>query len=288
MTIVGKSSTLHCKSSKLHLLKAEAIGWSKLAAPAGASLILSFFNLLGCYKKMPVMNDVINMIIFHSQKKKKKKKTIFLAWGISARADDYTQDGRWCTKKIVDDRDGGTSVAAAARLSSPPASNNPNQATCDLVTQHLLQVKRWRLSMNLIHVFQFQDSLAFVPTILETPAAEADALAKSGALPTFSDNQQASNFGNQAPVNSQMAAQPQSPAVLAALLSLGNFFVWLDLLCQLVLPLLLKTTNESGAHSNNNDLGGFFSLPGSYTSMAQQTAPPLSTAAPVIVPQLRG
>lgn len=51
--------------------------------------------------------------------------------------------------------------------------------------------------MNLIHVFQFQDSLAFVPTILETPAAEADALAKSGALPTFSDNQQASNFGNQ-------------------------------------------------------------------------------------------
>lgn len=92
----------------------------------------------------------------------------------------------------------------------------------------------------------------------------------------------------QAPVNSQMAAQPQSPAVLAALLSLGNFFVWLDLLCQLVLPLLLKTTNESGAHSNNNDLGGFFSLPGSYTSMAQQTAPPLSTAAPVIVPQLRG
>lgn len=40
------------------------------------------------------MNDVINMIIFHSQKKKKKKKTIFLAWGISARADDYTQDGR--------------------------------------------------------------------------------------------------------------------------------------------------------------------------------------------------
>ncbi|KAH1047105.1 hypothetical protein J1N35_037889 [Gossypium stocksii] len=176
--------------------------------------------------------------------------TIFLAWGISARADDYTQDGRWCTKKIVDDRDGGTSVAAAARLSSPPASNNPNQATCNLVTQQLLQAKRWRVSMNLIHVFQFQESLAFVPTILKTPATEADPLAKSGALPTFSDNQQASNFGNQ--------FSPSAP----------------------------QTTNESGAHGNNNVLGGFFSLPGSYASMAQQTALPLSTAAPVIVPQL--
>lgn len=35
------------------------------------------------------------------------------------------------TEKIFDDRDGETSVAAAPRASSPPASNNPNQAASD-------------------------------------------------------------------------------------------------------------------------------------------------------------
>lgn len=95
---------------------------------------------------------------------------------------------------------------------------------------------------------------------------------------------------------------PKFPGLLHRLLSIHKWLLNLKALPYQLLSLTLETffmagsavpvgspsapqtTNESGAHSNNNVLGGFFSLPGSYTSMAQQTAPPLSTAAPVIVP----
>ncbi|XWS13254.1 hypothetical protein CRYUN_Cryun36dG0021700 [Craigia yunnanensis] len=171
--------------------------------------------------------------------------------GSGARAGDHSQDGRRIerkfyeqnigappsyeeallhTEKIFDDRDGETSVAASARASSPPASNNPNQATSfdfgnsaspnqkveafdefdprgsvsvapntapAATPAPATAVPTTSTSAEIDLLGTLSDSLAIVPTTPETPAAKADAHANSGAIPTFTANQSTSNFGNQ-------------------------------------------------------------------------------------------
>nr|KJB71859.1 hypothetical protein B456_011G144900 [Gossypium raimondii] len=168
--------------------------------------------------------------------------------GSNARADDYSQDGRRHEQKFSEqnngappsyeavneshspvhsERDGETSVAAAPRSSSPPASNNPNLATSDfgnLASPSNKNVEAFnafdpRVSVSAASagapvstpapapptastsseidlLGALSDSWAVVPTLSETPAAEADAHAK-GSIPSFAANPSASNSGNQ-------------------------------------------------------------------------------------------
>ncbi|PPD86132.1 hypothetical protein GOBAR_DD16928 [Gossypium barbadense] len=168
--------------------------------------------------------------------------------GSNARADDYSQDGRRHEQKFSEqnngappsyeavneshspvhsERDGETSVAAAPRSSSPPASNNPNLATSDfgnLASPSNKNVEAFnafdpRVSVSAASagapvstpapapptastsseidlLGALSDSWVVVPTLSETPAAEADAHAK-GSIPSFAANPSASNSGNQ-------------------------------------------------------------------------------------------
>ncbi|KAH1047109.1 hypothetical protein J1N35_037893 [Gossypium stocksii] len=168
--------------------------------------------------------------------------------GSNARADDYSQDGRRHEQKFSEqingappsyeavneshspvhsERDGETSVAAAPRSSSPPASNNPNLATSDfgnLASPSNKNVEAFnafdpRVSVSAASagapvstpapppptastsseidlLGALSDSWAVVPTLSETPATEADAHAK-GSIPSFAANPSASNSGNQ-------------------------------------------------------------------------------------------
>ncbi|TYI61081.1 hypothetical protein E1A91_D10G147800v1 [Gossypium mustelinum] len=171
--------------------------------------------------------------------------------GSNARADDYSQDGSFYRRHeqkfseqnngappsyeavneshspVHSERDGETSVAAAPRSSSPPASNNPNLATSDfgnLASPSNKNVEAFnafdpRVSVSAASagapvstpapapptastsseidlIGALSDSWAVVPTLSETPAAEADAHAK-GSIPSFAANPSASNSGNQ-------------------------------------------------------------------------------------------
>ncbi|XVF29300.1 hypothetical protein REPUB_Repub15cG0109100 [Reevesia pubescens] len=128
---------------------------------------------------------------------------------------------------VHSERGGETSVAAAPRASSPPGSNNPNQATTDFgnsASSPNQKVEAFdefdprgsvsvtpttapaatpapaaavSTSAEIDLLGALSDSLAIVPATPETPAAEADTHANSGAIPTFAANQSASNFGNQ-------------------------------------------------------------------------------------------
>ncbi|TYG99010.1 hypothetical protein ES288_A10G162700v1 [Gossypium darwinii] len=128
---------------------------------------------------------------------------------------------------VHSERDGEISVAAAPRSSSPPASSNPNLATSDfgnLASPSNKNVEAFnafdpRVSVSAASagapvstpapapptastsseidlLGALSDSWAVVPTLSETPAAEADAHAK-GSMPSFAANPSASNSGNQ-------------------------------------------------------------------------------------------
>ncbi|XVF37809.1 hypothetical protein REPUB_Repub20aG0042900 [Reevesia pubescens] len=169
--------------------------------------------------------------------------------GSGARADDHSQDGRQLERKFSEqniggppsyeeavsesrspvhsERDGETSVAAAPRASSPPASNNPNLATSDFgnspsppnqkveafdefdprgsvsgapstapaaTPAPATAVPTASTNAEIDLLGALSDSLAIVPATPETPA---DAHANSGAIPTFAANQSAASFGNQ-------------------------------------------------------------------------------------------
>ncbi|XVE81114.1 hypothetical protein DITRI_Ditri15bG0036800 [Diplodiscus trichospermus] len=131
---------------------------------------------------------------------------------------------------VHNEREGETSAAAAPRASSPPASSNPNQANSDFgnstspPNQNVeafdefdprgsvsaapitapaatpavaTAVPAPSSSAEIDLLGALSDSWAIVPTTPETPAAEVDAHANSGAVPNFAANQSASNFGNQ-------------------------------------------------------------------------------------------
>ncbi|XWS09300.1 hypothetical protein CRYUN_Cryun40dG0073600 [Craigia yunnanensis] len=131
---------------------------------------------------------------------------------------------------VHSERDGETSVAGAPRASSPPASYNPSQVTSDFgnsasspnqkveafdefdprgsvsaapttapvaTPAPATAVSTASTSAEIDLLGALSDSLAIVATTPETPAAEVDAHANSGAMPTFAANQSASNFGNQ-------------------------------------------------------------------------------------------
>ncbi|XP_022735375.1 clathrin interactor EPSIN 3-like isoform X2 [Durio zibethinus] len=172
--------------------------------------------------------------------------------GSGARADDHSQDGRKHERKFSEqnigappsyeeavsesrspvhsERDGEISVAAAPRVSSPSAGNNPNQAASDFgnsasppnqkveafdefdprgsvsaastvapaatpTAATAVPIASTSAEIDLLGTLS--DSLAVVPTIPTIPAGDADAHAKSVAIPTFAANQSAPDFGNQ-------------------------------------------------------------------------------------------
>ncbi|GMI92927.1 hypothetical protein HRI_002961900 [Hibiscus trionum] len=92
-------------------------------------------------------------------------------------------------------------------------------------------------------------------------------------------------LGSNPPVSSQMAPQAQNPVVPAAQFNTGNFLSRQGSAMPVGSQSASQTTDESSAQTNNDVLGGFFSQPGSNTSMAPQTAPPSSTGALAIVLQ---
>ncbi|KAK9029910.1 hypothetical protein V6N11_031352 [Hibiscus sabdariffa] len=170
----------------------------------------------------------------------------------SARADDYSQDGRWHEQKLSEQkngapcyeeeasesrspvhgkRDGETLVPAAPR-SSPPATNNSNQATTDVGNSSPPSNKKVEAfnefdphvsdsaalapasvstpgpappaavptpstSSEIDLLGDLSDSWAVVPSMPETSGQEPDAHAKSGAMPSYAANQSTSNTGNQ-------------------------------------------------------------------------------------------
>ncbi|XP_039033797.1 clathrin interactor EPSIN 2-like [Hibiscus syriacus] len=91
--------------------------------------------------------------------------------------------------------------------------------------------------------------------------------------------------GSNPPVSSQMAPRPQNPTVPAAQFNSGKFLSQQGSAMPVGSQSASQTTNGSGAHNNNDVVGGFLSQPGSNTSMAPQTAPPSSTGALARVPQ---